>query len=317
MASGPDISWPLFGNHDAESTFLEATASGRLHHAWLLEGASGIGKAQLARRLAGYLLGAKGPADAPLDAPTSDPVVQLMQSGGHPDLRWIARTPDDKGKLPQDIKVDQIRDLIHFFTLAPALGGWRVGVIDALDEMNRSGANAVLKTLEEPPARAILFLIYHGKAPILPTVRSRCRRLSLAHLSEDDTHAALERAGAADIGRLAALADGRPGQALKLATPQGSAAIASAEAVLKSLPRPPAAIMTDAITRAAASDEAFEAFSGRLLRWCETRAEEAPGHAEVWLDLSRILSDAREAKMDRAQTAAKLVAGLQKAPSVA
>lgn len=314
--AGPGASvpaWPLHGHGTAEAAFLEAARDGRLHHAWLLEGPSGIGKAQLARRFAGWLLGARGPDEAPLDAPAGDPIVQLIESGGHPDLRWIARTPDEKGKLPQDIRVEQVRGLIHFFTLAPAQGGYRVGVIDALDELNRSGANAVLKTLEEPPDRAVLFLVYHGEAPILPTVRSRCRRLRLSPLDEATTRAVLEAQGAGDADRLAALAEGRPGRVLRLSGPDGQAAMASADAVLKAMPKPAASALSDAIARAGASDEAFEAFSSRLLSWTARRAEDAPEMATAWLGMARTLAEAREDKMDRAQTAAKLVAALQKA----
>ncbi len=309
-----DPAWPLRGHAPAEAAFLEAARSGRLHHAWLLEGPSGIGKARLARRLAGWLLGARGPASAPLDAPASDPVVQLIGSGGHPDLRWLDRRPDEKGKLPQDINVDLTRDLIHFFTLRPALGGWRVGVVDALDELNKSGANAVLKTVEEPPAQSVLLLIHHGRKSILPTVRSRCRRLVLAPLGEADTRAVLEMEGmeAEAAARLAADAEGRPGRALRLASAEGTAAMASADAVLKSLPKAPATVLSDAITRAAASEIAFEAFAARLLGGTARRAETDPALAEHWLAMARTLTEAETDKMDRAQTVAKLVAGLQK-----
>ncbi|MEM0986634.1 MAG: DNA polymerase III subunit delta' [Pseudomonadota bacterium] len=316
-----DTAWPLVGHRDAEAAFFDAHTRGRLHHAWLLEGPSGIGKAQLARRLAGFLLGAKGSPDvgdpsasggSPFDAPADDPVVQLMGSGGHPDLRWITRTPDDKGKLPQDIKVDQVRSLIQFFTLAPAMGGWRVGVIDALDALNRSGANAVLKTLEEPPAQAILFLIYHGTSPILPTVRSRCRRLYLRPLAQDDAEAVIAGTGEQDPKTIAALAPGRPGLALLRATPKARSAVACAGAVLKGLPRLSPATINDAAQQAAASDEAFDAFSGRLLMGLARRAEKTPAEAARWLWMSRTLAEAREDKMDKAQTAAKLLAGLQK-----
>lgn len=305
--------WPLYGHALAEGAFLEAAASGRLHHAWLLEGPSGIGKARLARRFAGYLLGAKGADGTGLDAGSDDPIVALMDAGGHPDLRWLSRAPDEKGKVPQDIKVDEIRALSRFFALRPAMGGWRIGVIDAVDELNRSGANALLKTLEEPPEKAVLFLIYHGEHPILPTIRSRCRRLRLEPIAEDETRAVLAMAGERDNDRLVRLAAGRPGRALRFATAHGSAALAAAEAILKAMPKPAAGQLSDAIARASVSDDAFDAFSGQLLDWAETKATHSPAFADTWLWLSRTLSEAREANMDRAQTTAKLVAGLQKA----
>jgi len=125
--------WPLTGHEAAERAFLDALARARLHHGWLIEGAKGIGKAQLARRLAAYMLGARGNANHPLDIPPDAPVARKVIAEGHPDLRWLARRPDDKGKIPQDISVDEIRKLVAFFTLRPALGGWRVGVVDAVD----------------------------------------------------------------------------------------------------------------------------------------------------------------------------------------
>ena len=192
--------WPLYGHDAAEASFLASATTGKLHHGWLIEGPSGIGKATMAKRLAAYMLGARGPETSPLDADPSDPVARTCLAGGHPDLRVVHRELNDKGKLRQDITVDQIRELTHFFSLKPAQGGWRVGIIDSLDELNRNGANALLKTLEEPPGHSILFLVNHGTTPILPTIRSRCRVLRVSALSDEDTKRALETA---DVGVVA------------------------------------------------------------------------------------------------------------------
>ena len=146
--------FPLLGHTLQADRFLKAGKSGRLHHGWILLGPSGIGKSIFAKRIAGLMLGADS-----VDAPDTDATMQLVQSGGHPDLKWVTRGLNEKGKLRQDITVEQIRDLNQFFSLRPALSGWRVGVIDALDEMNISGMNALLKTLEEPPNNALLVML--------------------------------------------------------------------------------------------------------------------------------------------------------------
>ena len=116
--------FPLRGHATPEARFLGAKESGRLHHAWILQGPSGIGKSIFAKRLAGLMLGA-----ADTDAPADDKTMQLMLSGGHPDLKWVERGLNEKGKLRQDITVDQIRELNQFFALRPAMAGWRVGFV--------------------------------------------------------------------------------------------------------------------------------------------------------------------------------------------
>ena len=199
---------PLIGHAEAQSAFEFAAASGRMHHAWMIEGPSGIGKARFALRCAAWLLGARGPADAPFDAPQDDPVMSRCLSGGHPDLRVLTRELNDKGKLKQDISIEQIRAFNEFFTYRPALGGWRVGIVDSLDELNRNSANAVLKTLEEPPNAAMMFLINHGSRPVLPTIRSRCRTLRLRPLEREDMEAVLQLEGFG--GNASEIHHGRP-----------------------------------------------------------------------------------------------------------
>ncbi len=306
--------WPLLGHEAAEKAFLDAFASGRLHHGWLIEGPPGIGKATLARRLAAFLLGARGPEGALLDAPGDDPVVQKVAAQTHPDLKWLCRRADESGKLPQDIKVEAVRDLLHFFELRPALGGWRIGVIDSHDELNRFGANALLKTLEEPPANCLLILVCHGRVPVLPTIRSRCRRLRLGRLGDGDLMTVLKRHDVAAPDEVAALADGRPGHGIAMADAGAMKAARAGRSLIGGLPRPSASQVDAAIASASASEVAFDAFSGTLLAHARDMALAQPEAAETWLELSRTMSEARELSMDRAQTVAKLVAGLQKSP---
>ena len=303
---------PLYGHSDAEQAFQSAAASGRMHHAWMIEGPSGIGKARFALRAAAWLLGARGPAEAPFDASADDTVMSRCLSGGHPDLRILTRELNDKGKLKQDISIEQIRAFNEFFTYRPALGGWRVGIVDALDELNRNSANAVLKTLEEPPKAAIMFLINHGSRPVLPTIRSRCRTLRLHPLNEADIRAALERAGfEGDPGDVH---HGRPGLAIERSSETCRIATNAARTLMKSLPRPNDAIVTRAIQAAGSDRQAFAAFRDEVFTRLAESAIDAPARAKTWLNTAQLVGETDELNMDAEQAAAKLISGLLSAP---
>ena len=306
-----DIAWPLFGHSKAERKFLQAASSGKLHHAWLIEGPSAIGKARFAKRIAAYMLGATLREETSLDTFDTDPVVQKLEAEAHPDLRWVSRRPDEKGKVKQDIPVDAIRALNQFFGLKSAMRGWRVGVVDSLDELNRNGANAMLKTLEEPPANCLLLLISHGTKTLLPTIRSRCRTLRLNVLSDEDTLSSLKLAGAEDARAAAKLARGRPGLGINLSRPSGVASANAARSWLRALPKPSDSAMAQVIQTAGVDDVAFQAFSGEVLAWLADGAADRPNHSATWLESARLLSEVRELNMDRAQAAAKLIERVQ------
>ncbi|MEM7661524.1 MAG: DNA polymerase III subunit delta' [Pseudomonadota bacterium] len=307
-----DAAWPLIGHSESEKVFVDALQSDRMHHGWLLEGPSGIGKSLLAKRMAARVLGAATEGKS-LDTTTSDPVVQKILADGHPDFRWVSRRADEKGKVKQDIPVDTIRELNHFFALKPALGGWRVGVIDSLDELNASGANALLKTLEEPPAKCLIVLISHNTKPVLPTIRSRCRLLRLRPLDKDQTQSVLKQiSDEQEIDPAAAdLAGGRPGRGMQLASSSGLAALNATKNYLRGLPRPSDTALAEVIARGGSDQMAFEAMSYAILDWLETKTDGAPEVSSIWLDCSRLLADVRELNMDYGQAAAKLAATLQ------
>lgn len=304
--------WPLIGHEAAEAHFLNAANSGRLHHAWMIEGPSGIGKAQLARRMSAWLLGARGPADAPLDIGRDDETTRTLLAGSHPDFRWIEREANDQGRMPQFISVDRVRDdVVTFFSYRPALRGFRVCVIDSIDETNASSANALLKTLEEPPANCVLILVSHGTRPVLPTIRSRCRRLRLGRLSDEQVRTVLDQQGVEISGDAIALADGRPGRAMRLSTPEALAAARAVRNLVEGLPRVSDGVLGDVLKAAGAGAGAYEALTSGLLGWAENEAERDPGRAEDWLWMSGMLARARADGMDPVQTTAKLVTGLQ------
>jgi len=218
----------LFGQHDAETSFLEALNSDRLHHAWLIRGPRGIGKATLAWRIARTLL-TNAPADAndmfgapppptSLDIDPEHPVARRMAAGSEPRLALVRIPYDMKTeKLRTEITVDEIRKLKTAFTFAATDGGRRVVIIDSADQMNVAAANALLKLLEEPPENTTLLLISHQPSRLLPTIRSRCRELRCVPLSAEDLSQALSQTGAelqADPLHLAALAAGSVGDSL-------------------------------------------------------------------------------------------------------
>ena len=224
----------LFGHATAEAEFLDAFNGDRLHHAWMITGPKGIGKATLAWRLARFLLATPdddggmfaAPPPETLDIPADHPVLRRMAALAEPRLFLLRRPWNDKTeKLSTQITIDETRKLKGFFQMSAADGGRRVVIIDAADDMNTAAANALLKALEEPPSRCFFLLITHQPARLLPTIRSRCRSLRLATLGADDLAWALDQAGmeTEDTAALHGLSQGSAGAAIRLAEAGGPA----------------------------------------------------------------------------------------------
>ncbi|PTQ11623.1 DNA polymerase III subunit delta' [Sphingomonas oleivorans] len=215
----------LHGHRPLVTAFLDAARSGRLHHAWLLAGPQGIGKARFADAAALRLLAesAGPPVQAPgLDVPADHPIAKLVAAGSHPDLRRLERLAKDKSEeLARSISIAQVRALQALFATTPSLSPRRVVIIDAIDDLERPAANALLKNLEEPPADTLFLLVSHAPGRLLPTIRSRCRLLRFSPLDAADTAAvlreALPEAEEAEIGALVSIAGGAPGTALRFA----------------------------------------------------------------------------------------------------
>ena len=156
---------------------LDALRAGRMHHAWLITGPEGVGKATLAYRFARRLLAGQ-PAEESLRLDQAHPVFRRVAAASHADLLTVERVYDDRRKrMKTQFAVDDIRRINGFMSLTPAEGGWRVAIIDGAEELNQASANALLKVLEEPPPGAILLLVCSAVGRLLPTIRSRCRRL--------------------------------------------------------------------------------------------------------------------------------------------
>lgn len=221
----------LIEQSSAEADLRAAWDSGRLPHAWLMTGLRGIGKATLAFRFARFVL-ANGRDETGarivdgLEMSATHPVFRRVASGGHSDLLVIERGIDPKRKKARsEIVVDDVREASRFLHLTPAEGAWRVVIVDAADEMNRNAANALLKMLEEPPSQSLLLLVSHAPGRLLPTIRSRCRRLRLEPLPDplisDTIAASCPDLETADRALLLRLAEGSLGRALELAAAGG------------------------------------------------------------------------------------------------
>jgi DNA polymerase III subunit delta' len=230
----------LEGHAAAEEAFEASRGRGRLHHAWLLTGLEGLGKATFAYRAARRLLGAPpAPAYGVLGADPEHPVSRQVMARSHPDLLVLERVGED-GKPRKVIPVDDARRLSEFFSKSPASAPHRVAIIDAADDLNINAANALLKTLEEPPPRGVLLMVSHSPGRLLATIRSRCRRLAFQPLGLETAAAFVRpRAAVTEEGalRLASMALGAPGRALVLAAADALQVDDAARALLADLPR--------------------------------------------------------------------------------
>ena len=229
----PNETSKVFGHDAVTSKFLQTFNKGRLHHAWMLTGPKGIGKATLAYNIAKFLLIQEASTNhvfnqeiqkSTLEISNKNPILRRIRAGSEPGLYVLRRPLDEKtAKLKNVITVDAVRELRSFFSLSTTGNGRRIVIVDCVDDMNNNAANALLKLLEEPPKNAVLILVTHQPSRILPTIRSRCQKLACAPLSATDLQSAFE-AALPDVifdGRFATLAMGSVGRALQLALNEG------------------------------------------------------------------------------------------------
>lgn len=292
-APAPRANPHLLGHEATEAMLAEAIRAGRLHHAWLVTGPQGIGKATLAFRFARRLL-AGGMPGGDLALAETHPTFRRVAAGSHADLLTVERTLNERGKLRQEIVVDDVRRIADFLRRTPAEGGWRVVVLDGAEDLNRNAANALLKVLEEPPPRAILLLVCAAAGRLMATIRSRCRRLSLGPLAEPVVASLLARyapeLAAEDAARLAAIAEGSIGRALTLSTGGGVSQAALADEVLGNVDKIDIA-RAHAVADALARDEdAFGTFMELLAAGIAAAVRDAArGRADP--DQARLLGD--------------------------
>jgi len=309
----------MFGHEEAERTLLDAYKSGRIPHAWLIGGPSGIGKATLAFRLARFIFVHPDPQASAVQKATSlavepdHPVARRIASQAQNDLLVLERGLNEQtGKPYTVIRVDDVRRTVSFFGSTAGEGGWRIAIVDAIDDLQREGANALLKILEEPPKRSLLLLISHAPGRELPTIRSRCRRLLLRPLSTDGVIRALAEATGVsvhepEVTAAAEAAEGSVGRAVSLL--DGSA-LALRQRVLDlfaQLPNPdPLALhmLGDAI--GGTDPKTLEAFMDMVNGWLSGRlAETSQGKAnmarvaETWEKVNQAARDAEAYNLER------------------
>lgn len=344
----------LIGHADAEQTLLSAYAAGRLHHGWLITGPRGIGKATLAYRFARFLLaqgagggGLFGPPDS-LAVDPADPTFGQIAAEGHGNLFVLTRRLNEKARPPSFytvIRVDEVRALSPFLAQTAHQPGWRAVIVDATDDMNVNAQNALLKMLEEPPAETVFLLVSHAPGRLLPTIRSRCRRLALSPLTDDQVMdvmtAQCPDMAEDELRALASLGEGSPGRALALAAQGGLEVYREMIDLLAGMPKLDAAKLHGLGDRLArkANEARYRALTD-LLDWWLMRLirGRAAGHApaeivagegaviarlaaagsldqwiEVWEKVGRLVERADAVNLDRKAVTLNLFTTLEQA----
>jgi len=320
---GPAWTDRLIGHEAAEQAFLKAHAAGRMPHAWLISGPKGVGKATLAYRMARFLLaqlaeedaggmfGDLEPAATSLQMPAEDRVFRQVAQKAHPDFRLLERTINQKsGKLRTEIVIDDVRAVIEFLHLKPSASRWRVVIVDSADELNRNSANALLKILEEPAPNTVLLLLSHAPQALLPTIRSRCRKLPLQPLADDliaaEIGARFPKTAPADRQVAALTAGGSLGQAIRMVESDGVGLLREIGTLVSGWPRLDAGLLHKLGDKLAGRDQGpqFD-LAVELLGWWFARMARAAAtgiapNPEVFQGESALIARMRDAaSLDR------------------
>jgi DNA polymerase-3 subunit delta' len=309
----------LFGHAEAEKALLDAYKTGRIAHAWLIGGPPGIGKATLAYRLARFVLANPDPYSlevqkaSSLNVDPAHPVARRMAAQAQGDLLVLERVVNEQtGKLYTVIRVDDVRRTVSFFGSTAGEGGWRIAIVDAVDDLQREGANALLKVLEEPPQRSLILLVSNAPGRELPTIRSRCRRLLLRPLEDEDVARALAEATGrapqdAEIQQAVAAAEGSVGRALGLLEGQALALRQRVLDLLVQLPDvDPRALHALGDAMGGADPKVLDAFMDLINGWLSARLGEM-GHekarmvrvAETWQRVNRAAHEVETYNLER------------------
>jgi DNA polymerase-3 subunit delta' len=317
-APPPRATATLFGHAAAEAALLAAYRGGRVPHAFLLAGPKGIGKATLAYRMARFVFAHPDPSAADVAAATSlaidpgHPVARRVTAQGQADLLILERTPNEKGVLRQQIAVEDVRKSVAFFGSTAGEGGWRIAIVDAVDELNRFGANALLKILEEPPRRSLLLLVSHSMARVPATLRSRCRIVTLRPLAPPEVAQAVAAAtgmAAADpaVAAAANAAEGSVARALALLDQDALTLRQQALDLLNHLPALDTGRLHALGDALAGSDpQPLAAFVDTVNAWLSERLDRDQGRlgtmarlAEAWERVNAAARDVAEYNLER------------------
>lgn len=342
-AENPD--W--LGDRVAEHTLLDAYRSGRMHHAWLICGSKGIGKATLAYRFARFVLAHPDPG-APAVAAAEDlslspeqPAFRKVAAGAHPNLLTLQRGyNDDRKRFYTELSVDEIRRTISFFGSTSGEPGWRIAIVDPADDMNANAANALLKNLEEPPTRSLFLIVSHAPGRLVPTIRSRCRRLDVRPLAPDTIVKAIREKARGpspddekDLQLAAELADGSLRRAIHLVDQGGIEIHRDLARLLETAPDLNIEALHEFANRVAGrdADDAFDAFLDAMCAWLDRRVrrEDEPDQAiglsgavsaspletwaEVWENVRRLSTLTDALNLDRKQAVLSILMNLARA----
>ncbi len=311
---------PVLGHDAAARTMVDALQGGRLAHAWLISGPKGIGKSTLAWRFARRVLAAEDAAiqDHGIETDPDHPDIRKIMAGSHPDCRLVRRSLTKKSpyRFRTEISVEDVREASTFLHHTAGQSAWRCLIVDAADEMNTNAQNALLKVLEEPPARTLILLIAHAPSRLLPTIRSRCRSLTLRALTNPQVVEILARKNSglseADLQIISDISDGSPGRALELAQAGGLELYHQLMELVEPLPR----IDTERLHAASdrfggASGEAGYRTFLEILKWWllrhirEGATSRGQGALEPWLKawekIDELASRADSVNLDRKQ----------------
>ncbi|MGO8738086.1 DNA polymerase III subunit delta' [Rhodoblastus sp.] len=323
-APHPRDSFCLYGQDKAERELLEAFRLGRMPQAWILGGPQGIGKATLAWRLARFIAANPDPRlpavqrAENLAVDPKNPAVRRIAAMSFGDLALLRREWNDKTKKHSTrIMVEDVRAMLRLFEQSAGEGGWRMAIIDSADDLNVSSANALLKLIEEPPPRSLFLLVAHHPGRILPTIRSRCRLLTLPRLDDAAldaaVRAALDAAGEkfsqADLARARARADGSAREALRLVMAGEGAVDGLTQKALARLPDVDW-LLVHRIGEAVAAREAeseFDAFLRGLYGWLSENLHRNKGlgpravapYADAWEFMEREARDLEIYNLDK------------------
>ena len=308
----------LFGHADAERALLDAYQGGRIPHAWLIGGPPGIGKATLAYRLARFVLAHPDPQAsavrqaASLAVDADHAVARRIAAQAQGDLLVLERVINEKtGKLFTEIRVEDVRRSVSFFGSTAGEGGWRIAIVDSVDELNAAGANTLLKVLEEPPARALLLLASNAPGRELATIRSRCRRLLLRPLDPADVARAVAAASGreaedAEVQQAALAADGSVARALALLDGPALALHQRVLDLFAQLPDPdPRALHSLGDALGGSEPQTLDAFMDMVNAWLSARLTDTRPKpqmartAEVWEKVNRAAREVETYNLER------------------
>jgi DNA polymerase-3 subunit delta' len=312
----------LFGHDPAEQALLEAYRSGRMPQSIIVGGQEGVGKATLAWRLARFVFAHPDPASPEVQSATSlavpadHPVSSRIASLAQPDLAVLRRQWNEKTKKHfTEIRVDDIRRSLNMFQFSSGAGGWRICIIDCAEDMNRNGANAILKIIEEPPPRSLFLIVSHKPAQMLPTIRSRSRLIQLKPLTPEDVSRAVTAMGGpwkefgGEIAFAAGRSNGSVRHALRMLDSERLALAEKLDKILAGLPKVDwvsVHSLADTVSKVAAIDE-FETFYTGVFDWLDAtvrqRAERGAANlaplAQVWEKLTFAVRETEALNLDK------------------